>query len=309
MRSITPWSKYDLPDMERDYSLSGKLTPEGHESAKSYIDRVRMESNKPVEGELQKTAEEERFVQLANSYINEELKSIDVEQLSTITPDQVHILSEAAFNSRYPGDILGAKEWLSNAIYIRERIGDRASLYKTILHEMVHRRAYQAFRANTDRRTIRPHRTGYMMQDHNLDLTHLRGFNEAVTDKIVQEILEKNKGGLRDLLQPRDWKDPGFHYQDEYIRVLNNIIRKVSQHNKKEDEEIWLSIKRGHFTGEMMHLRRVEETFGQYALRVLSALGMSSRKTDEQVVQFFETEDPGQRIRLARDILAQQQTP
>jgi len=52
------------------------------------------------------------------------------------------------------------------------------------------------------------------------------------------------------------------------LEILEIVLEKIAKNNKEKPEQVWQRFKKGFFTGEMMHLRDVEKTFGKGALRV-----------------------------------------
>lgn len=85
----------------------------------------------------------------------------------------------------------------------------------------------------------------------------------------------------------------------------------MAKYFNQTHEEVFQKIKKGFFTGDMMHLRLIEEVFGPGSLRVLAAMGTegATKDTDEgelykKIEEFFLSENQEERNRLADDILA-----
>ena len=89
-------------------------------------------------------------------------------------------------------------------------------------------------------------------------------------------------------------------------------MEKIAEKNSESKEAVWMRFKKGEFTGEMMHLREVERTFGKGALRVLAALGSGTRnmkrsKLIEQTESYFKTDDVAAQEKIAKEILIERE--
>lgn len=144
---------------------------------------------------------------------------------------------------------------------------------------------------------------------------HLRGFNEAVLERIFHDIAMSNSQNISNFLGVStqnfldQLEDRQVYYKES--KVLNIIISKMAKYFNQTHEEVFQKIKKGFFTGDMMHLRLIEEVFGPGSLRVLAAMGTegATKDTDEgelykKIEEFFLSENQEERNRLADDILA-----
>jgi hypothetical protein len=176
------------------------LDPEDREAAADHLDERREEAVQPLENEPQKSEEERKVVDKINEYFREEMEALGFE-FKPINPDQFHLLEGAEFKRHFPkidertGAFYSPK---SSAIYLdKTKNPDRLGRYKVMFHEAGHYFSYQVYHANVDTRKLGEYRTGYLVDNPNEDEhSHFRGLNEAVLDKIVMEMLNKNKEDL-----------------------------------------------------------------------------------------------------------------
>lgn len=182
---------------------------------------------------------------------------------------------------------------------------------------MIHLSAFRKFSFDIKQGKIDLYRTGYRVHpaEHQREGRHghLKGLDEAIVDKFTFEILKKRYGEMRqELDMPPDKTFPLRVYRS-YMDVLNKIIEGVAGHRGESREETWRRFKKGIFTGEMMHFRDIEDTFGQGALRVIGAMGSAARdefsqkEINENILLYLNTEDDGERNRLAADILTKRE--
>jgi hypothetical protein len=85
------------------------------------------------------------------------------------------------------------------------------------------------------------------------------------------------------------------------IEIVEIIIQKVAEKKGEDRELVWQRFKRGLFSGEMMHLRDIEETFGKGSLRILASLE-SEDVPVAMVKKYFESENETEKNAIAREI-------
>lgn len=190
----------------------------------------------------------------------------------------------------------------------------RLQAYKSLLHEVVHQISYRSVYANPETRETYVIRSGYnnnqATEEHH---EHFRGMNEAVVDSIVKEVLQKHAAELvKDFNITDKEQKESVNYYDDYMDVLNIVMEKIAGKNNEGKTAVWTRFKKGEFSGEMMHLREVERTFGNGALRVLAALGSGTRnmrfsKLVEQMKSYFRTDDTAAQEKIAKEILIERE--
>ena len=299
-------------NMKSEQMIFGKgLTPESREAAGEAFDKLSEEGFERVDGEVEKSEEASRFIGAVNGYLNEELRLMGVGEIQ-LDPRRIHILSIDDFEKNFPNaEANGIYRDLADGIYVRQ--AGRMQLYKTIFHEMVHQASSRSFFADPKDRNIGRRRIGYTaFNSGEKNHEHFRGLNEAVTDMIVREIFIKHKDELiRDFEITEDEQKQSVDFYFEYMDVVKIIIAGIAKKNGEDEEAVWERFKKGEFTGEMMHLRDIEKTFGKGSLRVLAAMDSGTKNidsdTDEKLSAYFKTEDEKSKDAIAKDILIERE--
>ena len=87
---------------------------------------------------------------------------------------------------------------------------------------------------------------------------------------------------------------------------MKEIIFRISEKQGEEYQTVWKRFERGYFTGEMMHMRDVERTFGKGSLRILAAAYPESENRDdidEKIFEYFDAKTEEEKDELAKEIL------
>mgnify|MGYP001566357251 CR=1 FL=1 len=92
------------------------------------------------------------------------------------------------------------------------------------------------------------------------------------------------------------------------MKIVRLVIKKVAEKKGITYDEVWKKIKKGYFSGEMMHLRDVEDVFGHGSLRFLGALGSGEvlggrGELNQKFYMYFKTDDKSERNKIAREVL------
>lgn len=304
---------------EKEYKIIGKgLTPEKRKEASVYLEVAKTEAMEPIEGEYIKTKEELKVIKYINKYLNEEFKELGIKEKVGIKPEQIHLLPTDTYNRLHT---ISSKEKLraffygpNQAVYIdKHDAKTRLDLYKTIFHEAVHAVSFSKFGIKKEKERPFQYRSGYdTMVEGSKEHEHFCGLNEMVVDKVVPEILAKHKKELtKELKITSEEEKQGIHYYPSYI--LDTIIEKIAEKKGEDKEATWKRFKKGLFTGEMMHLREVERTFGKGSLRMLAALESGTKKDLEEgedyrkILEYFKTDDEKEREKIADEILIERE--
>jgi hypothetical protein len=267
--------------MEREYKLFGRgLDEKETEAAAEAIDRKREESVKPIEGELKKTPEEIKLINLYNSYLQQEFEELDIKEKPEILPEQIHLFSHENFIKTFPNrkdlDEFHESETTKAGYLNKDKTPNRIELYNTILHAIIHIISFHKYLVEVEEKKFSSYRTGYRIADvrkiASKDEEHLRWFNEAVADKTTQDIFLKHfQEIIKELNIPKNEEKLPVYYKS--IDSLNAIISKIAKQKGEDENTVWQKIKRGQFTGEMMHLRDVEKYPGKGELERLAHFG------------------------------------
>ncbi len=270
------------------------------------------EAMKPLEGELEKTPEEVKMINLANFLIDAELKSLEIEGYKPASPEKVHFLSRDIFIKNFPTlEHKGFFRSTEGAVYInKDSTNTKARLFSCLLHELIHRASEIKFYVDNEG-GVYDARAGYRVfsawkkpERQN----RLSGFNELMTDHTVYKILFKNQQFLETEIgiTKEDIQGPIYTYM-HYGPILISIMDKVSKDKGIPLSVLFNDFERGQFEPNILILKNVERSFGKGALGVLSLLGTledrgNNDKLEEMVKNFFAEKDKSRRQVLGEKI-------
>ncbi len=238
--------------------------------------------------EIEKTREDREMISTIKQWILEKKKelSLELNEKDFCVADHIHFVDAPKGYTAY----YSLEE---KSIEINGHISG-IQRYAHLCHEMLHlfsiNRVYVSKENNEIFYKIR---TGYALSDT------LDEFNEAITERITREILEKNHDVLHEKLKGQSVRKElknDYTYL-EFRKTLNQIIRVVAREENFSEDEIWKDIQRGYFTGEMMHLRKIEKVYGKGFLRFLSNLSNELSQRDINFDFFIESLSLPRKIR------------
>lgn len=176
-------------------------------------------------------------------------------------------------DSKYkPDTILNTKYYLFRILSKLNPESKTISNFKTIIHEMIHAKSFHKYKIENNE--VSSYRNGYLTK--NDKGAYFRGLNEAITEKTVLDILNDENKKIKINLNILESK-----YRVE-LKIIENIVKKIAKKEGKEEKEIWDIFKEGHFSGNMMHLRKIEENFGEGSLRILAKMGSNEKLTSKE---------------------------
>lgn len=315
---------------ERFNFVGPDITPKEEVDAAHSMAHARKRENVFHEAELEKTPGELAAIGLLNDILEQEFLALDIVEIPEIRPERFHIMSEEWFDRNKDEDARASyTSFEDKAVFSRARAGSFAALAKTIFHEGIHASALQKHWVDVKRKKMSDYRLGYGIKNVSKDVVHRHfgAFSEGVTELTVQEMFHNNGLEIRKKLGISQEELAKIEFSYPLFRaVVRNICHGLSQFQENSVEEAWKKIKRGQFTGEMMHLRDIEYAYGKGALRLLDALEISSGVEEsvtaeareayaknELVQRYFENHDrPGEdrqslRASLAREILGNEE--
>lgn len=308
--------------MEKELYIFGKnLSPEKKEKIENRIRQEREKTSQPFENEIEKTSEEIKFINLADSWLTQEFKEIGIAEKPDIRPEIVHFLSREEFKKicRHK-DCMAFASFPENNIYInKDAPPHRLELYATIMHEAVHMPAFEKIYAEVkkpdDNLICSQYRRGYRVENPaEENHEHFRGLGEIIADKTVIEIFHKHKEKLISELNitPEEEKLPISFYDG--LDILDIVIGKLARKKNESEKTVWREFKKGQFTGRMTHLKDVERTFGKGSLRMLAAFDSEgSTKSlppeiiNKKIFRYFETDDESEREKIASEVLSERE--
>lgn len=300
--------------MKNEQFVFGKnLSPERKAGITENINKIKELAKQRMDGEYDKTQEELKFIEMSNEYIKEELRTLGINDVDSLKTEQFHLVDEEAYEK------LDAKESfvafiapMESAAYInKDTMRHRLELYKTILHEAVHIFSLEKNQVveRDEEAYISNYRTGYtnVAGIHEDKHEHFRGFNEAVTDLIAVDILRKHEDEIRSSLKLRPEEEQLPVPSESYVELLIAIMHKIAEKQNERYADVWKRFKKGYFTGDMMHLRDIERTFGKGALRFLAAIDSGTIDMDfetyKKAIRFFETDNEEEQKQIAQEVL------
>lgn len=327
--------------MIEKYNFVGKnLDQEEKEKGVGNLQRHFVDNNLfRDKNELKKTKEETSMIETATALINKELITLGLSEVR-IPLGQVHLFDREEFKKRQvknnfdaTSDIQGTYSSVDSKIEIMtERSSDKFTFLKKIIsgllnkhqelvnkesflnvftHESVHNDSFQSFHIDKDSNQFGPYRTGYTVQSHFNDdypHEHFRGFNEAIVELTTHNILKNNTKDLQTTFNIDGKKLDDMFFTYAYLfqkTILLDVIEGMSKKYHKPQMEIWETIEKGQFTGNMMHLRNIEKTFGPGSLRILASIGADapSEEIQSQYNAYFKAAKPMERRQIAKNIV------
>jgi len=283
-----------------------KLKSDSDELSKfeNYMQKRISEGLEKQEGELKKTEEELYVIEKINQILTQKCKEYEVEK-PEIFPDNIHI-----FESK--NDIVGGKYNAdAHKIYLDRMKGRRLDEYFVLLEEMIHATSYVSF-SISEERNVDKYRLGYLINNNEDGHSHFLGLNEAVTARMFLNILKENELNFTQDLQITEGeiKENKFLVYP-YLKVLDFLQAKIAESKKESIENVQKRFEKGMLTGEMMHLRDIEDIFGPGSLRIIASLGSDTKskfnnhreKESVLTIQFFKTEDQELKNKIAKKLL------
>ena len=313
--------------MKLEQIIGKNLSEEQKEAARAALDRRKEGFEQPLEGEYTKDEFDLRFIDTINWYIKKRFEELKIDRpSSSLTPRQFHLLSAESFAEHFPHRAArganGFYDPRGDSVIINKdtpsRAGDRRDprlrLYMTMMHEAIHAVSVKKFSVSGER--LRQTKIGYQIGKPYDDRQLLVGLNEVITDIFARIFFQRYQKQIEKKFNLKYSEGNLWAGYAAYRDVWYLIANKISEKTGESVGEINSRYQRGLFTGEMMHLREIEEMFGKDALRVLAALGcreagveatqqlQDTKKIDDMVLHFFQSQDPNEKKELAGEILA-----
>jgi len=306
------------PEIEK-YNISGKgLTAEQKAETSVYLQKKKEAAMKPMEGELEKTDEELKFIEKINEYLNEQFKELELDKKADLEPGSFHFLTPEAYKNHIPSQALGFYDAYKQRICMNKSVfEDKSIFYYAMLHEAIHSLSYQGFHQGEEDKDGIPlfnRKSGYRITNPENYHHHLGVLNEMVIEEIWRKIINKH---ARDISVEFNFSGRPNIIEELYlehydIKILDEIVKRIAEKKQEKEEDVWARFERGLFTGETMHLRDIERAFGKDALKVLGSLNIletdkdfsAYKKNYNEVWAYFLTEDQEGRDRIAKEILS-----
>ena len=283
------------------YNFVGKnLEKPGRlENAKNIVEN-RFSTYPENQFEVNKDKRDEIYIQEARLLLSNKLESLGIEDTEVIPTERFHMVRKIFsgghnFDSKYNIIFIDKSLYKQDGVrfflykLINKYLLDNAKvcdpiILKQFIHEPIHSKSHIKFKIGEKdgKEMVNTYRTGYLVNDFKNEQRYFEGLNEAIVEKIAQEILlnhnnienksYKNKIEKRILTKNSPYKTA--------IVVVEKIISEIAKNNKEPEQLVWERWEKGMFTGEMMHLRDIEKVFGPGSLRILAS--MNGREIEEK---------------------------
>lgn len=305
------------------------ITAKEEASATHSLARAQRRENLFQESELEKTLGEQAAIEFLDDFLKREFLNLDIPEVPEVRPERFHVMSDEWFDKNGGETLKGTHHSFEDKVFLRRRhAGSPLDLYKTMFHEGVHTVSHKKYWVDAEKKEISEYRVGYQVTNTSREgdeHTHLEAFNEGVVEIIVEELFHRNSKEIQQKLSVSEdgLREVEFSYP-MFREVVSKICDGLAQFQSVHKLDVWKKLKRGQFTGEMMHLRDLEYAYGKGTLRILDALQMGPKdqvedreiedvdRRNERILEFFENydrpEDNREKVRyeLAREILGEE---
>lgn len=245
-----------------------------------------------AENEVEKNPEDVRFIDRMNDYLREEFEELGISDYEPLSPHDIRFVSENF------GNAVAAYDPDSRIMFVwKDPRIKKQDTYVAILHEMIHSASFHKYhirkRENGSKVSVKNYRFGYESKHPDRSASSLKGLNEALTCRVQLDIF--NQKHLQDINKEFDFSmKEGIKFKDKSQEILDEIISGIAEHTKEKKDEVLKRFKGGLFTGEMLHLRDIEQVFGKGSLQTLNTWEQSTLENEhealenqERILQYF----------------------
>lgn len=294
--------------MEKELTIIGKDLDSGEREkvGSSLREGKELARHRFYEGALRKTQEMYRFIRKMNEYLAKEWERLGIkEKHISIEPGQIHGLPHEKFLEFF----LCTKETPTITAACRKKEGEifidgsspRSQCYFNMLHEALHVLSFEKYFLNTHGE-LHLYRQGYEVMNPEVEHSNFGGLNEMIVDKLAAILFFRH---AKELVEEFKVKHKTIRGYDPAI--LDKIIEKVATTKGEKQSEVWQRLKRGLFTGEMMHLKDIERTFGKGSFRVIAFYkcgieGVPDEELRNKILRYLETNDEEEKKVIEREI-------
>ncbi|MFA5831114.1 MAG: hypothetical protein WC878_04785 [Candidatus Paceibacterota bacterium] len=320
--------------MEKDSILIGGVSGENEEKevikskvrsrVKEMLDGLRDTSAKPIEGEIEKTRKQLEYIEFAEATLEKTFKKLSIPHEGRfVEPEQIHFLAKEIFEKKFPGvvcDAGGLFRTSEQAIYMNNEAvssgsnpDDREMFnLEDLTHECIHLSSRLKYHASVDAQkqvSVGSYRTGYLVISPENGERKFNGFNEGVVCITQRMLLQGEAAELekRFGITQEQLADIGYGIYVPNQKLVYALVEKIAKHRREKPGFSLTRIIRGQFTGEMMHLRDIEQIYGKKSLEILAKFQSSqdpknSQERDKLILEYFQSDDPQERSDL-KDII------
>lgn len=247
-----------------------------------------------IEGEYTKDELEIEHVNMANSFLMDEVSRLDLEKPESVELSRVHFLDKEAWDKKFQDDAQGhatiTGAYINNEDIMTDALENNISYelkrFAVLLHESIHLLGHRKYLRDEESNTTHDYRSGYVTHDTENEKYYFEMFNEGIVDTLVCKILGQHKEEIKNMF------DVDLDNWDEFQKYLNHtasiarvydIVLKISEDEKSDTDQIWDELMKNHFTGNMMFLRKIEKIYGPGSLRLLAEIDFSENDNERQI--------------------------
>lgn len=266
--------------------------------------------------ERAKTPEELESIDVTLDILHKEVVRLCGENSFKVAPENIHILEQSAAEEMEGESLLAGRAFPASGEAVIADIENVGALEKlhTIVHESTH--LYSSSIAtmrpdtNNELEQIRD-KAGYVstarITPTRVTRNNFEGLDEAVVEKVSLSVITELFHRQEELFgeERYDVSDftrfmGNFHRISAYadaIQIIESIVRRVARESERDEGEVWDDLKRGTFTGSVMHLRQIEKVYGPGSLRYLAEMPLGAYEYEgnqeayereiEQMKEFF----------------------
>ncbi len=225
------------------------------------------EPSDPDAHEVEKTEEDRKVILQLSNFITEEIRELGIEEkgfseynLSDLI-QRIHLLES---ENKYQADL-----FLENTRNIEVYLtGNKLHDYASLLHEMLHL-------FSSSKVYIHPEKSPKVKVGYSIG-EKMESFNEAVTEKLANELLLKHKKEISNLLHVQQREVESYvkknRAYDRLRDALSLIIARASKEIGLDIDLLWEKVKRAYFTGNFFFLREFQRFYGEEFLWFLIRL-------------------------------------
>ena len=191
-------------------------------------------------------------------YVFEEMRELGIKEENLSDEElgeliqRIHLLKS---ENKYQSDLFH-EDTRNIEIYLTE---DTLHDYASLLHEILHLFSASKIYIHPDKSP--KIKVGYSIGEK------LEGFNEAVTEKLVNEILLKHRKELSKLLKISQREVDAYvrknRIYDRLRNALSLIVARVAEEKGMTSDSLWKKVKRAYFTGKLFFLRDFQQFYGE----------------------------------------------
>lgn len=254
-----------------------------------------------------------------NQHIQNEFNRLNINGDPKIIPQQIHIIypyHSVLVGSKKNTLAFGSCDTITDAIYLKNInrrkfelsvIDKKLTMAFTLIHEAFHVNSFHQFRlVQGDFELGRIGYNKYLFSDPNIDRFSL--LNEYMTDRLAIAFFEKNGKCFADkfglpfiyLIRKIRWINSEFLDWSSHNDIFDLVMKKISFQIGQTLKSVKKRFKDAYFTGDMTHLKWIEQTFGRQSLRLLATMQEDDQAGQKELLDYLKTKNPDLKERLLK---------